>query len=308
MNIFCPDMQTKLVIGRDIYRFLPHPVLPDEVNKIVRMNTTTYQLQKEADKTFWALKVPNPGAVDPSIEQKVARQSSFGHLPGLLAANRVCLLKTVFPELIATHPGLEYAILMPWVSGRTWAGFMDDGDLCSQYSLEQAKELALTMAYVLWSLETNGLAHTDIAGDNVIILNYKHIELIDLEGLYVQGMPPVVQPSKGWAGYQHPRLDGQGQSYILGDRFAGAILLVEMLTWWNPLIRALTDGESLFQFKHPGAREEMTQRLRAVRQTLRGMYPGLHELFEQAWYSSNLARCPDFRSWVMCLLRLRWNS
>ncbi|GHO87904.1 serine/threonine protein kinase [Dictyobacter formicarum] len=308
MNTFCPDIQTKLIIKRDTYRFLPHPVLPDEVNKIVRINTTTYQLQKEADKTLWALKVPNPGAVDPSIEQKVSRQSSFGHLPGLSAANRICLLKTVFPELIATHPSLEYAILMPWISGRTWAGFMDDGELCSQYSLERAKELALTMAYVLWSLETNGLAHTDIAGDNVIIVNYKHVELIDLEGMYVKGTPPVAQPSKGWAGYQHPRLDGQGQSYLLGDRFAGAILLVEMLTWWNPLIRALTDGESLFQFKHPGAREEMTQRLRAVRQTLRSMYPGLHELFEQAWYSSNLSRCPDFRSWVMCLLRLRWDG
>lgn len=301
-------MQTKLAIKRDSYCFLPHPIIPGEVNKIVRMNTTTYQLQKEADKTLWALKVPNPGAVDPSLEQKVSTQGSFGHLPGLLAANRVCLLKTAFPELIAIHPALEYAILMPWLSGRTWAGFMDDGDLCSQYSIEQAKELALTMAYVLWSLETNGLAHTDIAGDNVIILNYKHVELIDLESLYMKGMPPVAQPSKGWYGYQHPRLDVQGQSNLQGDRFAGAILLVEMLTWWNPLIRAVTDGESLFQFKHSGAREEMTQRLRAVRQTLRGMYLGLYELFEQAWYSPNLAHCPDFRSWVMCLLQLRWDG
>lgn len=308
MNIFSPAIDTKLVIGQHTYHFLPHPVMSDEVNKIIRMHTTTYQLQKEADKTLWALKVPNPGAVDASIEQAVARQKAFEHIPGLFVAQRICLLKTVFPTLIATHPGLEYAILMPWLSGRTWAGFMDDGALSSQYSLEQAKELTLTMAYVLWNLETNGLAHTDIAGDNVIIVNYKHVELIDLEGLYIKGMPPVAQPGKGWSGYQHPRLDSQGQSCLQGDRFAGAMLLVEMLTWWNPLIRALTDGESLFHFKNPKAREEITPRLRAVRQTLRGMYPVLHELFEQAWYSSNLTRCPDFYSWVISLLRLRWDG
>jgi hypothetical protein len=308
VNAFLPDMHTKLDIGDDTYHFLPHPVIPDEVNKIVRAQTTTYQLKKKADKSLWALKVPNPGAIDPTIVQTVSMQNSYRHLPGLSVANRVCLQKALFPALIAAYPALEYAILMPWLSGRTWAGFMDDETLSSQYSIEQSRELALTTAYALWNLEKNNLAHTDIAGDNVIIFGPRHIEFIDLEGLYVKGMPPVAQPSKGWRGYQHPRLDTRGQSCLEGDRFAGAILLTEMLTWWNPLVRALTDGEALFESRQQESREEMNLRLRAVRQTLRNMHQGLQILFDQAWYSLNLARCPDFYSWMMCLMQLRWDS
>ncbi len=308
MNTFNPQLQTKLEIGKNSYGFLPHPVIPDEVNKIVRNQTVTYQLQKESDKSLWALKVPNPGYVNVQMERVVAFQRQYGHLPGLVVANRICLLRTVFPTLITAYPALEYAILMPWVSGRTWAGVMDDEGISAQYSLEQARELALTMAHVLWSLEMNGLTHADIAGDNVVIVNPRHIELIDIENLYMNGMPLPDQPSRGWRGYQHPRLDARGQSRVDGDRFAGAILLTEMLTWWNPLVRALTEGEALFHFAENASREEVLQRLRIVRQTLRGLHSSLQDLFDRTWYSLDLAQCPDFGSWVMALLQLRWSK
>jgi hypothetical protein len=63
------------------------------------------------------------------------------------------------------------------------------------------------------------------------------VELLDLEGVYISGIPSPKRLSHGSPGYQHCRLGRQGQWSPYGDRFAGAILLTEMLTWWNPVVR-----------------------------------------------------------------------
>lgn len=247
MTVFAPALSTQLMIGKVVYEFTPHPVIPGEVHKIVREQAITYQLRKHSDNTLWALKVANPGYRTLLIEKKTELLTQYRHLPGFLVANRVCLTRAKFPELIAANPGLEFAVLMPWLQGKTWAGFMDDPQVSANYTREQALDVALAMAHILWSMETHHVTHTDISGDNVMILNFRHVELIDIDGLYIHGMPLPEQPSRGWRGYQHRQLDMRGNCRPDGDRFGGAILLTEMLTWWKPLVRALTEGESLFQ-------------------------------------------------------------
>jgi hypothetical protein len=305
MTEFRPDLSTKLLIHSSTYEFLPHPVLPDEVHQILREQATTYQLRRSTDKTLWALKVSNPGYRDPQTVQKTEALQQFQHLPGLHAANRLCLTRTMFPEPLSTYPALEFAILMPWIQGLTWAGFMDDASISAAYTRQQAQELALTLAYTLWNLEAHHVTHTDIAGDNVIVLHPRRIELIDIDGLYSHGMPVPPQPSRGWRGYQHPHLDQRGNCRPEGDRYAGAILLTEILTWWKPLVRALTDGDSFFQLGDQEPSETMTLRLKAVRATLREISPGLLQLFDRAWNSADLAECSDFATWVMALLQAR---
>jgi hypothetical protein len=305
MTEFRPDLSTKLLIHSSTYEFLPHPVLPDEVHQILREQATTYQLRRSTDNTLWALKVSNPGYRDPQIVQKTETLQQFQHLPGLHAAKRLCLTRTMFPELLSTYPALEFAVLMPWIQGLTWAGLMDDASISAAYTKPQAQELALTLAYTLWNLETNHVTHTDIAGDNVIVVHPKRIELIDIDGLYSHGTPIPPQPSRGWRGYQHPRLDQRGNCRPEGDRYAGAILLTEILTWWKPLVRALTDGDSLFQLGYQEPSETLTLRLKAVRATLREISPGLPQLFDRAWNSADLGECPDFALWVMALLQAR---
>lgn len=308
MTDFRPDLATRLSIHSGIYEFLPHPVIPDEVNRVLRDRAAIYQLRRYPDGTLWALKVSNPGYRDPQIVQQTERLQQFQNLPGLRSARRVCLTRALFPELLSAYPALEFAVLMPWIQGPTWAGFMDDPNLSVAYGMPQALELALTLAHVLWSLETNHLTHTDIAGDNVVVISPRCVELIDIDGLYLHGEPTPALPSRGWRGYQHRYLDQRGNCRPEGDRYAGAILLTEILTWWKPLVRALTEGDSLFEFGLQEQPDALSRRLKAVRTTLREIHPGLRELFVRAWNSPDLVQCPDFASWVMALLQARVGS
>lgn len=305
MTEFRPDLSTRLFIHSSYYEFLPHPVLPGEVQRILREQATTYQLRRYPDNTLWALRVSNPGYRDPMIVQKTEYLQQFQHLVGLRAANRMCLTRALFPELLSLYPALEFAVLMPWIQGPTWAGFMDDANISASYTMQQALELALSMAHILWSLETSRLTHTDIAGDNVIVISPRRIELIDLDGVYTHGAPIPPQPSRGWRGYQHRRLDLRGNCRPDGDRYAGAILMTEMLTWWKPLVRALTDGDSFFQLGDQEQPELLARRLKAVRATLREISSVLQQLFDRAWNSQDPIECPDFATWVMALLQTR---
>lgn len=305
MTDFHPTLATRLLIHASPYEFLPHPVLPGEVQCIVRDRATIYQLRRLSDQTFWALKVSNPGYRDPQIVQQTERLQQFGTLPGLQTAQRLCLTKASCSDLVNTYPNLEWAILMPWIQGPTWAGFMDDATISVTYTQQQAHDLALTLAYTLWNLETNRLTHTDIAGDNVIVIHPKRVELIDIDGLYVHGTPVPTQPSHGWRGYQHRHLDARGNCRVEGDRYAGAILLTEILTWWHPLVRALTDGDSYFQFGEQESPDLLRRRLKVVRTVLRDIHPDLRQMFLRAWNSTDQAECPNFASWVMALLRAR---
>src|SRR5215469_7756030 len=155
MTEFSPDLSTRLLIHSSYYEFLPHPVLPGEVHRVVREQATTYQLRRYPDNTLWAMKVVNPGYRDPQVIQRTDYLQQFQHLPGLRVANRLCLTRPVFSELIGMYPALEFAVLMPWIQGPTWAGFMDDANISASYTMRQAQELALTMASILWNLEAN---------------------------------------------------------------------------------------------------------------------------------------------------------
>lgn len=304
MHGFDPDLNTVLTIGPHAYRFVPHPLIPDEIYKIPREQATTYQLIREHDQTLWALKVIHVGYRDARTIHLTNAIARYQHLPGLKAANRFCLTKSSYPHLIAHYPSLEHAVIMPWIEGKTWAGFLDDSALSSNYSQSQAHQLALTTAHVLWNLEMHHLVHTDIAGDNVVLLGFEHIELIDLEGCYIPNIPPPTRKSRGWQGYQHKKLDQNKNYRPDGDRFAGAVLLTEMLTWWHPLVRAVTPDEcdALFQDWDSESMEGKKRRLTAIRNTLWSINPKLQALFDRAWLSSDLADCPDMGEWTLCLL------
>lgn len=302
---FHPTLTSSLLIHPHVYEFLPHPVLPDEVQQIVRERAAIYQMRRRSDGSLWALKVNHQGYRDPQNAQHTALLQQFQHLPGLRTAQRLCLTRETCPVLLNTYPALEWAILMPWIQGPTWAGFMDDAQLSAHYTSQQAQDLALTLAYTLWTLEMHHLTHTDIAGDNVIVVNPKRVEFIDVDNIYLHGTPPPALPSRGWRGYQHRHLDQRGNCRPEGDRYAGAILLTEILTWWNPLVRALTDGDSYFQLGEQESPDILRPRLKTVRTTLRQIHPGLRTLFLQAWNSADLVECPDFASWLSAILQAR---
>ena len=303
MNEFQPRRDTLLWIGPIRYRFLPHPLFPqeDEVFVLEGGQALIYQLQEVESGTFYALKVSKPSYRGEQLARVAAALANYANLPGLSVGRRLCLTRATHSELIAAYPGLEYALLMPWIQGRTWAGLMLDQQASQNYTPQQAPLLAYTTAQVLGGMEAHQLAHTDIAGSNVMLAAYGKVELLDVEGLWMPGIKRPKWRNHGSPGYQHRRLGRKGQWQPEGDRFAGAILLTEMLTWGYPSIRMLVPLGSETLFQPDELQKENSPKWQAVRQALWSSCAPALELFDQAWQSHKLKQCPPLSAWAKCL-------
>lgn len=306
MTLFSPGRVTTIIIEQHSYRFTPHPYFPndDEVLALEGGEAVIYQIQDTATHTLYALKVPKPSYQGEHIARVAAALAPYKQNPGLSLGNRICLTRKKHAKLITEYPELEFATLMPWLSGKTWAGLMLDQSASARYTRSQAHHLALSTAQVLWNLEAYHLAHTDIAGGNVMLSPaFNQVELLDIEGLYIQGAPVPKLRSLGSPGYQHSRLDQRGQWRPDGDRFAGAILITEMLAWADPFVRAMTpdNAESLFQTRE--LQGQKTRRWERVRKALNEVCPPTLPLFERAWASRDLSECPDFSTWSLALVQ-----
>lgn len=309
MADFAPRLGTQVYIGPAAYGFMPHPLFPadmDEVFVVEGGEALIYQLQNLATGDLWALKVSKPSYRGEHIARSVAALAPYANLPGLYLGNRLCITRQAHPQLVAQYPDLEFAVLMPWIAGRTWAGFLADPDTSATYTPYQARDLAAAAAQVLWDLEAHHLAHTDIAGGNVILApDLKRVELLDIENLYMPNAPAPVRRSLGSPGYQHRSLDKRGQWRPEGDRFAGAMLLTEMLAWWDPTVRSRTQpgSDSLFQ---PAELQEVgSPNWQATRDALWAVCQPALPLFDAAWASNDLAACPELSAWALALLQSR---
>ena len=305
MAPFRPHARMVLCIGPECYRFMPDPQLrtePDDIFMLEGSEAFIYQLQELGTGRCMALKVAKALTRGKHIERSVVALAQGSEERGLLLARqRICLTKATHPRLVATFPELEYAVLMPWVRGRSWAGYLLDPRASGSYTAHQALHLARLTALALRSLEARGLAHTDVAGSNLLVLpGLQGIELLDMENLHLLGPPPP-QPSYGSPGYQHRRLGTQGQWCAEGDRFAGAILLAEMLVWWEPEVRMLTPPGADSLFRPEELQDGETPLLPVVRAALQQIWPTALELFEQAWTSADLSDCPPLERWAACL-------
>lgn len=302
---FQPRCGMFLQIGETIFEFLPHPSFLGEKDGVFYLEGGTAFVYKvlDVDKGVpYALKVFKPGFRTKHIASVSTILARNADLPALHTEQRLCLTRARYATLINTYPELEFAILMPWTGSPSWAGILCNPQLSSAYTYEQARVLAQVTASSLAALEERGSAHADIAGSNLVpTLDRQQVQLLDLENMYFPDLPPPQQKSQGTPGYQHQQLGPDGQRCPEGDRFAGAILLTEMLTWWNPQVRARVseDAESLFGSDELQAQE--TPCLPVVRDTLYTLGPRLLELFDQAWLSRSLEDCPPLRAWAAAL-------
>src|SRR5712691_9729036 len=143
-----------LYIDQTYYGFMPHPYFPndEEVFAMEGGEAIIYQIRDLSQNTLYALKVSRPSYRGEHIGRAAAALAPYKHVPGLSLGNRICLVKAKYPKLIAQYPNLEYAILMPWLPGKTWAGLLLNGAASAHYTLSQAYRLALSTAQVLWNL------------------------------------------------------------------------------------------------------------------------------------------------------------
>jgi hypothetical protein len=144
-------------------------------------------------------------------------------------------------------------------------------------------------------MEEQGIAHCDLSAPNVmlpLLAGGTGVELVDLEGLYAPGMPQPQELSSGSAGYAHPQAAG-GLWSPEADRFAGAVLLAEMLGWCDPQVVQAAWGESYFD---PAEMQQQTPRYRTLVTALERRWgSAVAALFERAWRSDALAGLPHLR-------------
>ena len=180
------------------------------------------------------------------------------------------------------------------------------------WSRERGRAHARDLAEMLARMEERGLAHCDLSGPNVLLPAMAEgspntppnrsvqlpIELVDVEQMYAPGLDRPATLPAGSPGYAH-RTATAGLWEPAADRFAGAVLIAEMLGWADGRVRADAWGESYFE---PGELQQDGDRLRTLVEALRTEAgEGVSDLFLRAWTSETLADCPTFGDWLLAL-------
>jgi hypothetical protein len=301
MQNFRPGMRFSL--GQSTFEWVPHPLFPENSETayfIEGAQAFLYQIREIATQTRYALKIFKAPARSAHLACVSGYLAARRDLPGLGA--RLCITRSDYPSLVNALPELEYAVLMPWYEGPTWSDVVYNPDLSARYSLADARELALATADVFWHLEIHGLAHSDLAGSNLLIAQeWREIRLLDVENMYVPGLPAPAHLSYGSPGYQHRSPAPHGYWCAEGDRFAGAVLLAEILTWWDPAVRALAPAGADTLFQPEEVQMTGTPLWHAVRNTLFSLHADLLTLFDRAWASKTPAACPELAAWAAAL-------
>lgn len=294
------ELNEPLVIDNVTYHVAEHPALPG-VPYIQRgARGFVVQLISPGVERF-ALKYFKLKYRVPELVTVGKALHKFARLPGLRAASRTVFTAQTHPNLIRSYPALDYGMLMPWIPGTTWFDIITRRVALAPY---ESVRLAQTAAHVLATLEANGLAHCDIAGANVMVERAAGlVELVDIEEMHGPGLPRPVELPAGQEGYQHRTSANDGQWTVQGDRFGGAVLLAEMLTWHNEDIRGHSADEHYF------AASEMQQpdspRYKLLYDILRSDYTlEIAAQFETAWHSAKLRDCPPLSAWQSALGKL----
>lgn len=297
---FNPRPHEIIAVGQTEYRFALHPasrmkmVYGQEGRK-----GNVYQLEKLSNLEKYALKIFRPVFRTSNIEVSTSRLKQYSHLPGMEAASRQVISQDLFPDLVKKIPDLSYAVLMPWVADLPWQNVVKgDGLDLTDISIDEWLSLASSAVKVLAQLEAEGLAHSDIAGSNVLVdLEKFEVCLVDLEDIFGVEFELHSAFPMGTTGYQHREAaqSDRGQWCLEGDRFSGAILLAEMIAFHEPRIRDAAYDFSYFSPKE--MHDIQSDRYILILEILQNISPPLSYLFQQSWKSGSLKDCPRLAEW-----------
>src|SRR5215472_9202201 len=129
MAKFLPYIGMHFGVGSKHFEFVPHPLFPHDSESVFVLEggeALIYQMRDIATKELYALKVIKPAYRSKHITHVAETIRRSPHIPGFYLPNRTSITRTEYQDLIRTYPDLEYAVLMPWLTGKTWSGFMQD--------------------------------------------------------------------------------------------------------------------------------------------------------------------------------------
>lgn len=292
---FQPAANSVFEIDGLSYRVAEHPAAPGVAYGQEGRAGIVYQLLGP-DGDARALKVFKPRFRAPGLVSLSGKLEAFADSPGLQVCRRTMLAPQRHAALLRAHPDLTYAVIMPWVSGPTWMEVLLDEKRA--LTADQSLRLARGLAEVLSLMEQNHVAHCDLSAPNVIITQGEPgVALVDVEQMFGPDLRrPDILPA-GSAGYAH-KTAPEGLWSAQADRFAGAVMLAEMLGLCDERIRHSV-GESFFASEEVQKDSDRYRRLATVLYERWG--EPVAQLFERAWQSETLDDCATFGEWVVAL-------
>lgn len=293
MAEFNPEPSDTIKIGAQTFRVQPHPMVPSFAFGQEGRKAFVFKVENTSrHKNYYALKKFKHAYRLANLVDVCQSLAQFAHLPGMGVCRRECITEHNNQTLLREYTDLEFAVLMPWMNGSTWYDFIVNE---TAIDLDSSLQIAWKTSLVLAGLEEAGLAHCDIAAPNVIIdLDGSEVHLVDVEDLFAPDMQKPQAVPAGTDGYNH-HTAGAGQWGPFADRFAGAVLLAEMLGWHNPDIREQADGEHYFSLDDL---QQDCDSYHLLHTTLHDIQPVLADLFEEAWYSPTMEDCPPLQEWA----------
>ena len=291
-----PTPDQELTIDSTSYHFAEHPSAPGMAYGQEGRQAVVYQLNGEDD--LKALKVFKPRYRSPFLVSLADHIAPYASLPGLQVCQRTVLTPSRHTDILRSFPELIYAVLMPWVNGPVWKEIMlEKQELTPAQSLGIAQSLAST----LLTMEERGLAHCDLSASNLILapdLAQFTVDLVDVEDIYASGLQRPDALPAGSPGYAHQTAP-QGLWSRHADRFAGAILLAEILGWCIPDVLKAAWGENYFQ---PQEIQQDCERFQIIVRNLRTYWGDeAASLLNRAWHSDTLTDCPTLGEWLVAL-------
>lgn len=299
--MFIPKVNERLLLGSEVYFYTEHPAAKGMPYGQTGRKATVFQL-RDAEGQKRALKVFQAKYRTEENLEKTSDFLRYCTMPGLATCERFVISKQQFPSLIQQNKDLNYSVLMPWVEGTTWQDIV-----LNKVSLDEdaCYQIASNLNMVLGSMEANGMAHCDLSGPNIILRPRELkddeedlVSLIDLEEMYAPKLSRPKSVPAGSAGYAHSCIK-TGVWSADADRFAGSVLLANMLTWSDPSVVNAAFGEQYFA---PDEMQIDCPRYQTLVGSLERQWgKNTSELFSTAWNSRTLGDCPTFIDWADAL-------
>ncbi|GFN30954.1 hypothetical protein [Paenibacillus xylaniclasticus] len=306
---FQPKVNAEISINGHKYTIGEHPGAPGVPYGQEGRQGTVYLLHTMDKRLKKALKVFRGKFNSPSLVKQTNQLVQYKGMTGLSSCDRFIVTPQTDADTIQAEPELLNAVIMPWVEGPTWVDVLLKRQRLSRSDSYAA---AYSLLQTLVGMEQRGLAHCDLSASNVMLpmmstnrdasKQANNIELIDLEQMFSVDMKRPDQVPVGALGYT-PQ-SGLGSQYWgpYADRFAGAVLIMEMLGASEASFFENSWGESYFS---PEELQTNCQRYGNLVESIRSAWgDGLLPLFKRTWESRDLSHCPTFGEWLAQLSKL----
>lgn len=300
---FQPNYNELLNIKNKTYYIAEHPYAPGMPYGQEGRQAVVYKLLGPEQQEV-ALKVFKPRFRVPGMVTLAIQLAQFADIPGLAVCRRTVLSARQHSDILNQFPDLTYAVMMPWLAGPTWMEVMlGKTELSQRESLKYARFLT----EVLTSMEEQNIAHCDLSGPNLIMTGMLDpnapvpVAMVDVEQMYSPSFQRPVALPGGSPGYAHYTAT-EGIWSPEADRFAGAVLIAEMLGWCDPRVRKSSWGESFFA---PQEMQQDGERYHLLIQVLKEKWgEDIAGLFKRAWESELLLHAPTFGEWLVALAKI----